>query len=208
MLAIGYVKMLIDVHYKLQHKMKLVILDRDGVINYDSDNYIRSVAQWLPIPRSIEAIANLSKAGYLIAIATNQSGIARQYYSLDVLQAMHDKMEYLVAEAGGTINCIVYCPHLADDHCRCRKPKPGMLHQILKRLESQGHAQSTDADIWFVGDSLKDLQAGISAGFKTGLVKTGKGLITLADPRLPPNTPIFTDLADFSHRLLSNAKTE
>ena len=107
--------------------MKLVILDRDGVINFDSDNYIKTVNEWQPIPGSIEAIAALSKAGFDICVATNQSGLARGYFTPETLAAMHDKMNSLVTEAGGHINLIEHCPHGPDDGCNCRKPLPGMI---------------------------------------------------------------------------------
>ncbi len=112
--------------------LKLLILDRDGVINYDSDAYIKSVAEWIPLPGSIEAIAQLSKAGWTVAIATNQSGIARGYYDIATLDAMHARLRTLVAEQGGEVGLVVYCPHGPDEGCDCRKPKPGMLKTIAE----------------------------------------------------------------------------
>ena len=148
---------------------KLIILDRDGVINEDSDHYIRSVDEWIPISGSIEAIASLSKAGYQVAIATNQSGLARGYFSEATLCAMHKKMTDLVQAKGGEIAAIFFCPHGPDDHCDCRKPKPGMMNQILKQFDGGA------ADTWVIGDSLRDLEAGKAAGCLTALVETGKG---------------------------------
>ncbi|MDX1335709.1 MAG: D-glycero-beta-D-manno-heptose 1,7-bisphosphate 7-phosphatase, partial [Gammaproteobacteria bacterium] len=110
--------------------MKLIVLDRDGVINYDSDDYIKSVDEWIPLPGSLEAITRLNRAGYTVAVATNQSGIARGYYDLDALQAMHRKMKSGLEELGGELGMIAYCPHGPDDSCDCRKPLPGMLNQI------------------------------------------------------------------------------
>jgi len=107
--------------------LKLLILDRDGVINYDSDAYIKSVEEWIPLPGAIEAIAQLSKAGWTVAVATNQSGIARGYYDIATLDAMHARLRTLVAEQGGEVGLVVYCPHGPDEGCDCRKPKPGML---------------------------------------------------------------------------------
>jgi D-glycero-D-manno-heptose 1,7-bisphosphate phosphatase len=181
--------------------MKLIILDRDGVINYDSDQYIRTVDQWIALPGSIDAIADLSKAGYKIAIATNQSGIGRGYYTLTTLAAMHQKMTTLVSAAGGTIDSIVYCPHIADDNCLCRKPLPGMLTRILEQFSM---ANTDLDDAWFVGDSLRDIQAGTAVNLRTVLVKTGKGEKTLANNTLAKDTAIYQDLADFALHLLHN----
>ena len=153
--------------------MKLVILDRDGVINEDSDDYIKSVDEWQPISGSIEAIARLSKAGYTTAVATNQSGVGRGYYSLDTLHAMHAKMNALVEEAGGHIACIRFCPHIPDDHCDCRKPKPGLIRQIEEALNCRAEGA------WFVGDTAKDMEVAKACGCTPVLVKTGKGQRTL-----------------------------
>jgi D-glycero-D-manno-heptose 1,7-bisphosphate phosphatase len=148
--------------------LKLLILDRDGVINYDSDAYIKSVEEWIPLPGAIEAIAQLSKAGWTVAIATNQSGIARGYYDIATLDAMHARLRALVAEQGGEVGLVVYCPHGPDEGCDCRKPKPGML-QTLQSITVPL------AGIWFVGDSLGDLQAAKAVDSQPVLVKTGKG---------------------------------
>lgn len=175
--------------------MKLLILDRDGVINYDSDAYIKSVAEWLPLPGAIKAIADLSKAGWTVAVATNQSGLARGYYDVAALDAMHLQLRTLVAEQGGTVGLIVYCPHGPDDGCTCRKPKPGMLEQIA------AHYGVSLAGIWFVGDSLGDLHAAVTVDCQPVLVKTGKGQGTLGK-ELPAATLIFEDLAAVAAQLL------
>lgn len=175
--------------------MKLLILDRDGVINFDSDAYIKSVEEWIPLPGSIEAIAQLSKAGWTVAIATNQSGIARGYYDIATLDAMHARLRTLVAEQGGEVGLIVYCPHGPDAGCACRKPKPGMLQTIAN------HYGADLAQCWFVGDSLGDLQAAQAVDSQPVLVKTGKGLQTLAKS-LPVNTLIFDDLAAVAAELI------
>lgn len=177
--------------------MKLLILDRDGVINHDSDAYIKSVEEWLPIPGSIEAIAQLSKAGWTVAVATNQSGIARGYYELAVLDAMHERLRELVAGQGGDIGLIVYCPHGPDEGCDCRKPKPGMLKTIA---DHYGVALS---GVWFVGDSLGDLEAAKAVDCQPVLVKTGKGEKTLGKT-LPVGTLIFDDLAAVAAELIHN----
>jgi len=177
--------------------IKLVILDRDGVINLDSDNYIRTLQQWIAIPSSIQAIADLSRGGYKIAVATNQSGIGRGYYDLATLESMHQQMIELVEEKGGKIDKIVFCPHLDDDQCACRKPKPGMLEQILDEFTE------LQAPAWFVGDSLRDLQAAWALDMPAALVKTGKGQRTLDTIALPESTLVFEDLADFSRYLLN-----
>ena len=175
--------------------MKLLILDRDGVINYDSDAYIKSVEEWLPLPGAIEAIAQLSKSGWTVAVATNQSGIARGYYSVATLEAMHERLRALVAEQGGEVGLIVYCPHGPDEGCACRKPKPGMLQTIAE------HYGADLAECWFVGDSLGDLQAAQAVDSQPVLVKTGKGLLTLAK-KLPVKTLIFDDLAAVAAELI------
>lgn len=153
---------------------KLVILDRDGVINEDSDDYIKSVDQWHPVTGSIEAIARLSLAGFKIAVATNQSGLARGYFDETTLANIHNLMNALVEEKGGHIDALCYCPHLPSDNCECRKPLPGLLDQIAASLlvELEG--------AWFIGDSLKDIQAALARNCVPILVRTGKGSITEA----------------------------
>ena len=180
---------------------KLIILDRDGVINEDSDNYIRSVSEWQPIEGSIRAIAALSKAGYQLAITTNQSGIARGYFPVTELNAMHQKMTDLVTSEGGKIDAIFFCPHGPDDQCSCRKPQPGMVLDALTQF------QQKPENCWVVGDSLRDIQAGLQAGCKAALVRTGKGERTLrviAEKETAySNIPVFTNLYDFVEQLLN-----
>ncbi len=175
--------------------MKLLILDRDGVINQDSDDYIKTLDEWIPIPGAIAAIARLSKAGWTVAVATNQSGLARGYYNLATLEAMHARLRQLVTEQGGELGLIVHCPHGPDDGCECRKPKPGMLRQIA------AHYHTNLTGIWFVGDSSGDLAAAQAVDCQPVLVKTGKGERTLAKP-LPAGTLIFDDLAAIADQLL------
>ncbi|CAM3635171.1 D-glycero-beta-D-manno-heptose-1,7-bisphosphate 7-phosphatase [Pseudomonas reidholzensis] len=175
--------------------MKLLILDRDGVINHDSDAYIKSLEEWIPIAGSVEAIAQLSKAGWTVAVATNQSGIARGYYSLETLEAMHARLRALVAAQGGEVGHIVYCPHGPDEGCACRKPKPGMLRAIAE------HYQAELAGVWFVGDSKGDLEAALAVGAQPVLVKTGKGEKTL-DKGVSQDTLIFDDLAAVARALI------
>lgn len=167
------------------------------MINEDSDAYIKSVQEWLPIAASIEAIAQLSKAGWTVAVATNQSGIARGYYDLATLDAMHERLRALVAEQGGEVGLIVYCPHGPDDGCDCRKPRPGMLKTIAR------HYQAELAGVWFVGDSMGDLEAAVAVGAQPVLVKTGKGCRTLAKA-LPQETLIFENLAAVARELIHN----
>ncbi|MFT5708132.1 MAG: D-glycero-D-manno-heptose 1,7-bisphosphate phosphatase [Oceanospirillaceae bacterium] len=176
--------------------MKLIILDRDGVINYDSDDYIRTVEQWLAIPNSIAAIADLSHAGYKIAVATNQSGIGRGYYSLHTLAAMHEKMHSLVHSAGGVIDKVVFCPHLPDALCQCRKPLPGMLLDVIDSYPNL-------SEIYFVGDSLSDLKAANSAHITAALVLTGKGQRTLDAGGIAADVPVYADLAAFAKHIIS-----
>ncbi|QEI10812.1 D-glycero-beta-D-manno-heptose 1,7-bisphosphate 7-phosphatase [Cellvibrio japonicus] len=154
--------------------MKLIILDRDGVINHDRDDYVKSADECVPIAGSIEAIARLHKAGFTLVVATNQAGLAKGRFELEDLEAMHEKITLLVEEQGGEIGAIFYCPHHPDDHCKCRKPKPGMLDAI------EAEFNTSVESCYFVGDSLRDLQAGLQKGCKPVLVKTGKGIKTLA----------------------------
>jgi len=178
--------------------MKLVILDRDGVINQDSAQFIKSPEEWIPIPGSLEAIAMLNQAGFRVALATNQSGIERGLFDMATLNAIHDKMHRALGQYGGRIDALFYCPHTADSNCDCRKPKPGMLEEISKRF-------GTDLDgIPSVGDSLRDLQAGLSLGAQPILVRTGKGEKTLADGGLPEGTWICADLMEAAHRIIEN----
>jgi len=171
---------------------KLVVLDRDGVINVDSDAFIKSPDEWVAIPGSLEAIARLNQAGYRVAIASNQSGIGRGLFDMAALNAMHEKMNRAAAAVGGRIDAVFFCPHTQEDECECRKPKPGMLQQIVERFEID------PADTPMVGDSLRDLQAGAALGFALHLVLTGKGRKTLAAGNLPPNTKVHDDLRTFA----------
>ncbi|RTR05635.1 D-glycero-beta-D-manno-heptose 1,7-bisphosphate 7-phosphatase [Halomonas nitroreducens] len=177
---------------------KLVILDRDGVINRDSDDYVKSLDEFLPYPQAIDAIARLSRAGWTVAVATNQSGIARGYYDEATLAAMHGRLETLVRARGGEIRRIVHCPHGPDDDCDCRKPLPGLLERLRQEL---GMASLQGA--WMVGDSLRDLQAGEAAGCHSALVRTGKGERTLAKGKGLEQARVFTNLAAFADWLLA-----
>ena len=183
---------------------RLVILDRDGVINEDSDHYIRSAEQWLPIPGSIEAIVRLSQAGFTVLVATNQSGLSRGYFNQQQLDAMHDKLISLVVAQGGRIDGIYVCPHGPDDHCQCRKPATGLMEQIFRDYPAQ------PAKTWLVGDSLRDLQAGVGSGCKVALVLTGKGRKTRALLEAHPeqlatgdDVPVYNDLSSFAAQLLA-----
>ncbi|MBI3528952.1 MAG: D-glycero-beta-D-manno-heptose 1,7-bisphosphate 7-phosphatase [Betaproteobacteria bacterium] len=170
--------------------MKLVILDRDGVINQDSDQFIKNTTEWKPIPGSLEAIAKLNHAGYRVVVASNQSGIGRGLLDMGALNAINDKMYRVLAQVGGRIDALFYCPHAADANCDCRKPKPGMFIDIAQRF----HVDL--AGVPSVGDSLRDLQAAATAGAQPMLVLTGKGAKTKAAGGLPEGTPVFADLAE------------
>lgn len=172
---------------------KFVILDRDGVINHDSAEFIKSPEEWVAIPNSLEAIALLNKHGFQVVIATNQSGIARGLYSLETLALIHEKLKRQLSRFGGEISGIYYCPHGPNDSCLCRKPKPGLLQQIANDFKLNLNKTP------MVGDALRDLQAGIALGCQPILVKTGKGSTTLADKELPPNTKVFDDLMTFAN---------
>jgi D-glycero-D-manno-heptose 1,7-bisphosphate phosphatase len=175
--------------------MNLIILDRDGVINYDSEQFIKSPDEWRPIPGSLEAIALLNRWGWRVVVATNQSGIGRGLFDMDTLNAIHDKMIKSLAQVGGRLDAIFYCPHSADSTCNCRKPKPGMLLEIGERFNADL------AGVPVVGDSLRDLQSAVAVGGLPCLVLTGKGAKTRDDPDLPEQTVIFEDLAAVAARL-------
>jgi D-glycero-D-manno-heptose 1,7-bisphosphate phosphatase len=177
---------------------KLIILDRDGVINFDSDDYIKSPDEWVPIPGSLEAIAQLYQAGYRIVVATNQSGVSRGLFSAATLNAIHNKMHQALAQHGGFIDAVFFCPHADTDMCDCRKPQPGLLQQIGKRFDIPLK------NVPVVGDSLRDLQAAESVGCSPHLVLTGKGQKTSIHSKLPKNTFIHQDLSAFAHMLLTH----
>jgi len=175
--------------------MKLVILDRDGTINHDSDQHIKSPAEWKPIKGSLEAIARLTQSGYRVVVATNQSGIERGLFDTATLNAIHDTMQRAVQQAGGRIDAIFFCPHADRAGCDCRKPKPGMLLEIGKRLNAPLEG------VPVVGDALRDLQAAAAAGARPVLVLTGKGRKTRDAGGLPAGTEVFPDLAAFAAKL-------
>ena len=169
--------------------MKLVILDRDGVINYDSAAFIKTPDEWKPIPGSLEAIAHLTQAGYRVVVATNQSGIGRGLLDMVSFNAINDKMCKAVNQIGGRIDAMFFCPHANTDNCGCRKPATGMFKEIAERfgLDLKG--------VPAIGDSLRDLQCAAAVGALPVLVLTGKGKKTKAAGGLPEHTKIFTDLS-------------
>ena len=177
--------------------MKLVILDRDGTINFDSERFIKTPDEWRPIPGALEAIARLNGAGYHVAVATNQSGIERGLLDMNALNAIHAKMLKAVQQAGGRIDVIYYCPHSSDTDCRCRKPLPGMFIDIGQRL-----GVPLDG-VPCIGDGLRDLQAAAAAGARPMLVLSGKGAATLAGGNLPTGTQTFNDLSAAVDAILS-----
>lgn len=184
--------------------MRMAILDRDGVINEDADDFIRTPEQWVPIPGSLEAIARLCRAEYRVVIVTNQSGVGRGLYTLDMMNKIHMRMFELVNQKGGEIDAVLFCPHAPDAGCECRKPKPGMFHELAGRLKVNL------TGIPAVGDSIRDLEAAATAGARPVLVRTGKGSKTLeaihqgSDERLK-QVPVFDDLAAFvDHHMLDD----
>ncbi|QRM20709.1 D-glycero-beta-D-manno-heptose 1,7-bisphosphate 7-phosphatase [Dechloromonas sp. TW-R-39-2] len=179
---------------------KLVILDRDGVINFDSAQFIKSPAEWKPIPGSLEAIARLNQAGYRVVVATNQSGVGRSLFDMDTLNSIHEKMHKALFTVGGRIDAIFFCPHTADSACDCRKPKPGMFKRISETLNAD--LKGVPA----IGDSLRDLQACAALGCQPMLVHTGKGEKTKAEGNLPEGTLEFADLAAAVDHILNGRK--
>jgi D-glycero-D-manno-heptose 1,7-bisphosphate phosphatase len=177
--------------------MKLVILDRDGVINEDSVDYIKSPDEWRPIAGSIEAIVRLHRAGWHVVVATNQAGVAYGLLDLDTLMSIHEKMHRAVRDAGGQIDAVFFCPHGPDAGCACRKPRPGLFHDIAHRLRI--NLEGVPA----IGDALRDVQAARAASASPLLVKTGKGPQALADPEFDPAIPVYRNLAAAVDALLT-----
>jgi D-glycero-D-manno-heptose 1,7-bisphosphate phosphatase len=170
--------------------MKLVILDRDGVINFDSRAYIRSADEWRPIPGSLDAIAQLTQSGYHVAVATNQAGVGRGLIEMATLNAIHDKMHRAVGQAGGRIDAVFFCPHAQEANCLCRKPKAGLYEDIGRRFGT------SLKDVPCIGDAQRDLEAAAAVGGQPMLVLTGKGEKTRREGQLPPGTLIFKNLAE------------
>jgi len=178
--------------------MPLIILDRDGVINEDSDDFIKSPDEWKPLPGSLEAIAQLNNAGWQVVVATNQSGIARKLYDLDTLHAIHDKMHRMLLEYGGSIEAVFFCPHGPNDNCDCRKPLPGLFDQIAMRLKT------SLTGVPVIGDSLRDIQSAKAVGAQPVLVRTGKGTRTLyTEEETLHGVPVYCDLKQAVSALLS-----
>jgi len=180
--------------------LKLVILDRDGTINEDSDDFIKTPEEWLPLPGSLEAIARLNHAGWHVVVASNQSGLGRGLFDVSTLNAMHAKMHKLLAAVGGRVDAIFYCPHGPEDACRCRKPEPGLFEQIAERFGADLH------QVPAVGDSARDILAGMAVGCEPHLVLTGKGAAYRNRPlpeTFPAATRTHTDLAAFADFLIA-----
>ena len=176
--------------------MQLIILDRDGVINFDSDQFITNPEEWKPIPGSLEAIARLNQAGYRAVVATNQSGIGRGLFDMTMLNAIHEKMHKACALVGARIDAVFFCPHTAESHCNCRKPRTGMLEEVAARYNIGL------AGVPAVGDSLRDLQSAATMGAQPFLVLTGKGFKTQAAGGLPEGTRIYPNLAALAAELV------
>lgn len=181
--------------------MQLVILDRDGVINQDSDAYIKSPAEWIPLPGSLDAIVRLNRGGFSVVVATNQAGIGRGLFDLDTLQSIHQKMIAALAASGGHLDGIFFCPHRPDEHCDCRKPEPGLLRQVAAQFDTNLNA------VPVIGDSLRDLRAAQAVGARPMLVLSGNGQRT--SKHLPEefrDIDIYPDLAAAATALLKEGK--
>ncbi|MBX6316880.1 D-glycero-beta-D-manno-heptose 1,7-bisphosphate 7-phosphatase [Pigmentiphaga sp.] len=181
---------------------KLVILDRDGVINQDSPDFIKSPDEWIPLPGALEAIARINQAGYRVVVASNQSGLGRGLFDAATLNAIHAKLKAQLAKVGGVIDAIFVCPHAPDAGCDCRKPLPGMYREIARRFEIDLHGVPS------VGDSARDLEAAAAAGCTPWLVLTGNGSKTLAKGNLPPGTVVWKDLSAVADALEASAQPE
>lgn len=179
---------------------RFVVLDRDGVINHESDDFIKTPDEWIPLQGSLDAIATLCRGGFRISVATNQSGVGRGLYTLEVLAEIHQKMLRSINDAGGTIDEIFFCPHLPDAGCSCRKPQPGMLYQAAEAFGCD------PASMTVIGDSMRDLEAAAAVGAASILVRTGYGRRTetlLADDGA---TPVFDDLAAAARELIRSRR--
>ena len=182
--------------------MKLIILDRDGTINSDSDDFVKTPEEWLPLPGALEAIARLNHGGWHVVVASNQSGLGRGLFDVASLNAMHAKMHKMLAEQGGRIDAVFYCPHTAEEGCLCRKPKPGLFEQIGSRFGVQL------SGVPAVGDAVRDALAGSAAGCEPHLVLTGKSARYRAGglpEGLPPGTQVHIDLAAFADFILARS---
>ncbi|OOG43889.1 D-glycero-beta-D-manno-heptose 1,7-bisphosphate 7-phosphatase [Polaromonas sp. A23] len=180
--------------------MKLVILDRDGTINSDSEDFVKSPEEWVPLPGALEAIARLNHAGCHVVIASNQSGLGRGLFDVGSLNAMHAKMHKMLAAVGGRVDAVFYCPHSPEESCTCRKPLPGLFEQIGARFGVPLKGVPT------AGDSVRDLLAGAAAGCEPHLVLTGKSAQYKDGGQpdgLPPGTRLHADLPAFVEHLLS-----
>jgi D-glycero-D-manno-heptose 1,7-bisphosphate phosphatase len=179
--------------------MKLIVIDRDGVINEDSDDYIKSPDEWVPVPGSLEAIARLNRAGFIVTVATNQSGLSRGYFDLKTLSAIHRKMESMLFEQGGRVDAVFYCPHGPKDNCECRKPKPGLLNDIGHRFQINMNS------VMFIGDTISDIKAAKAAKAKPVLVRTGKGKNTeqLLEENSFNDVPVYENLFEAVDFILS-----
>jgi D-glycero-D-manno-heptose 1,7-bisphosphate phosphatase len=177
--------------------MKLVILDRDGVINHDSDDYIKSPEEWVPIPGSLEAIARLHREGYKVIVATNQSGVGRGLFDMDTLGRIHARMLEAVRAKGGEIDAIFFCPHKPEDNCDCRKPQPGLFWEIAERLKVNL------TGVYAVGDSERDVAAARLVSARPVLVRTGKGKRTIKKSKALTDVPVFDDLTAFTDAFLT-----
>jgi D-glycero-D-manno-heptose 1,7-bisphosphate phosphatase len=185
--------------------IKLIILDRDGVINQDSDAYVKTADEWIPIPGSIDAVVRLCRAGYTVVIATNQSGLGRGLFDTHALDAMHSKLAGLLLPFNVGVAGIFYCPHNPEDHCGCRKPGSGLLDQIAKKWTT------SLAGVPLVGDSLRDLQAGLTHQCMPILVRTGKGAETektlcQQEEVILQQANIFDDLAQAADYLCAGSR--
>jgi len=179
---------------------KLIILDRDGTINHDSDDYVKSPEEWVPLPDAIDAMARLHHAGWHLVIASNQSGLGRGLFDVATLNQMHDKLNKVLTAAGGRVDAVFYCPHTPDDHCHCRKPLPGLFEQIGERFGVQL------SEVHAVGDTLRDAQAAAAVGCQTHLVRTGKSELLTEDKlpaNFPPHTRVHANLSAFADWLLN-----
>jgi len=191
----------------MSQPIKLIILDRDGTINEDRDDFVKAPDEWIPIPGALEAIARLNHAGWHTVVATNQSGLGRGTFDMATLNAMHAKMNHLLAKHGGKIDAVFFCPHAPEEACNCRKPLPGLFEQIGERFGVSLR------DVAVVGDTLRDLQAGVAVGCRPHLVRTGKAA-AMTEPEIEalraqvPQTQVHADLSAFAEYMIRKERKD
>jgi len=175
--------------------MRLIVLDRDGTLNENPEDFLRSPEDWTPIPGALEAVARLNQGGWRVVVATNQSGLGRGLFDVATLNAMHARMHKELAAAGARVEAVFFCPHAPEEGCDCRKPAPGLFQQIARRMKV------APSSVVAAGDSVRDAMAASAAGCEAHLIASGPAAEVGAD--LPAGTRIHPDLGAFADFILA-----